>query len=182
MDWDALYRNGQYAYIWHPREPDEDVSAITQFIRGKILEVGCGAGAHLSSLVKYGFDASGVDGSPTAVELTKKQGLICEKAEAETLPFADKSFSTVIDFGLLHTIDEATWPSVIKEYRRVLRDGGVLIVRGFDSSPAAVTPIDIARFIMYGFEEQHQQVILAKLGCGDMKMLQVVLRVRGDVA
>jgi len=52
----------------------EDVRRIAEFVpRGRILEVGCGYGYFLKGALDAGYDAYGIDLSPTAVEKAARQ-------------------------------------------------------------------------------------------------------------
>lgn len=61
--------------------------------KGKILDVGCGAGSHSLYLQKKGFDVSAIDVSTGAVDVSKKRGvsnvklknLIDEKSKYDTI-------------------------------------------------------------------------------------------------
>ena len=69
--------------------------------KGKILDIGCGAGRHSLYLQEKGFDVTGIDNSPGAIEVCKLRGL----QKAEVLPIekadqlAENNFDTIIMFG-----------------------------------------------------------------------------------
>ncbi len=46
-----------------------------EFVRGRVLDIGCGAGRHSIYLQEKGFDVLGVDISPLAIEVCKARGL-----------------------------------------------------------------------------------------------------------
>jgi SAM-dependent methyltransferase len=81
---------------WAPLEK----KAIT-YARGRVLDVGCGAGRHALYLQKKGFDVTGIDASPLAIKICKLRGL----RKARILRFDDiakfkpNSFDTVIFMG-----------------------------------------------------------------------------------
>ncbi len=81
---------------WSPVEQ----KAIS-LVKGKVLDVGCGAGRHSLYLQEKGFDVMGIDNSPGAIEVCKLRGL----KKAEVLPIEDvgnlpeNSFDTIIMFG-----------------------------------------------------------------------------------
>jgi 23S rRNA (guanine745-N1)-methyltransferase len=92
-----------------------------------VLDAGCGEGFYLGSLAgQTGFDAHGVDISTTAVDAAARryppsEGR-CEWIVANAdrfLPYADRSFSTVLSI---------TARMNAREFRRVLRDDGSLLV------------------------------------------------------
>jgi SAM-dependent methyltransferase len=46
-----------------------------RFVRGRVLDVGCGAGRALLYLTERGIDALGIDNSPAAIEVCRRRGL-----------------------------------------------------------------------------------------------------------
>jgi SAM-dependent methyltransferase len=102
------------------------VAEICREIKGdgpaRILDVGCGTGANLELLARYG-DAEGVDISPEALDFCRARGL--EKVRlgaAETLPYEDGSFDLVTALDVVEHLDDDV--GGLKEMRRVLRPGG----------------------------------------------------------
>lgn len=95
-----------------------------------VLEIGCGTGVHARLLAEAGARLSAVDLTPTAIELTNKRlalhGLEADvrEADAEHLPFADRSFDFVWSWGVIH--HSAHTERVVEEIARVLRPGGRL--------------------------------------------------------
>lgn len=103
---------------------------------GKVLELGCGAGNMCIELARRGFEVHGVDIAPTAVEWARQNSL---KAEIKgtysvgnvlELPdLADASFDFVLDGHCLHCIVGADRVRFFANARRLLRPGGVLLIR-----------------------------------------------------
>ena len=58
--------------------PIHEKSAM-EFVKGRVLDVGCGVGRHSLHLQKKGFDVLGIDNSPLAIKVCKLRGL--KKAE-----------------------------------------------------------------------------------------------------
>lgn len=71
------------------------------FVRGRVLDIGCGAGRHGLYLQSRGFDVTGIDNSPGCVKLAKLRG--CKKvrlmAITEIQEFPADSFDTAIMMG-----------------------------------------------------------------------------------
>jgi SAM-dependent methyltransferase len=100
-----------------------------EWLAGKrVLEVGCGLGAHTEMLCRAGAIVTTVDLSPTSVEVTRRRlalkGLTAEvqEADAESLPFADESFDAVWSWGVIHHSPDTV--ACAQEITRVLRPGG----------------------------------------------------------
>ena len=91
----------------------------------KILDVGCGTGANLEMLQKFGA-AEGVDVSDDALEFCKAKGLKAHKGLAEKLPFADESFDVVTALDVVEHLDDDV--AGLKEMHRVLKTGGDALI------------------------------------------------------
>lgn len=84
-----------------------------ELAKGRILDVGCGAGRHALYLQQKGFDVTGIDNSPGAIEVCKLRGL--KKAFVRPIADVDKfkpnSFDTIImlgnNFGLFGSAEQA---------------------------------------------------------------------------
>ena len=93
--------------------PASDKLAMAH-VRGKVLDIGCGAGRHSLYLQEQGFDVHGIDNSPGAIEVCKRRGLV----KTTLLPLTQLSrqlgvFDTVLmmgnNFGLLGNPRRARW-------------------------------------------------------------------------
>lgn len=112
-------------------------------LQGKrVLEIGCGLGAHSQLLSEAGSNLSAIDLTPRAVALTKRRlslrGLDAEVREmdAERMDFADAEFDFVWSWGVIH--HSAHTDQIVREVSRVLKPGAefrfmVYNRRAFDS-------------------------------------------------
>lgn len=88
----------------------------------KILDVGCGTGANLEMLAKFG-DTTGVDVSEEALSLCKERGFEnVRSASAESLPFDDENFDFVTALDVVEHLDDDV--TGLKEMNRVLKKDG----------------------------------------------------------
>ena len=70
------------------------------FVEGRVLDIGCGAGRHSLYLQKKGFDVLGIDNSPLAIKVCRLRGLKKAKVMSiEEVSFKPKSFDTIIMMG-----------------------------------------------------------------------------------
>lgn len=96
----------------------------------KILEAGCGSGSNLWMIAREGFDAYGIDFSPTAVSYC--QAMLAKWGATATvrigdmtaLPFPDASFNAVADVFSAYSLTEAQFTAFLSETARVLKPGG----------------------------------------------------------
>jgi SAM-dependent methyltransferase len=97
---------------------------------GPVVDVGCGPGHFTAHLASLGLDASGVDLSPSMVELARRThpGLRFEVGTMTDLPVADASVAGVLAFWSLIHIPEDEVPGVLSHFRRALRPGGLLTI------------------------------------------------------
>jgi SAM-dependent methyltransferase len=126
-----LFRVEQ-THWWHigrRRILEEFVADICRQVtdrRARILDVGCGTGANLLMLSKYG-DAEGVDISEDALAFCRERGLDKVKlGAAEDLPYDDGTFDLVTAFDVVEHMDDDL--AGLKEMRRVLRPGGRVLL------------------------------------------------------
>ena len=109
---------------------------------GRLLELGCGRGNVALSFASQGWDVTGVDFSPSAIEWAKR--LAAEVGQAATFevadlrqewPFADNSFDVVIDASCLHFFHGVDRGHFLNEARRVLKPGGVFLLSTIVNQP-----------------------------------------------
>lgn len=96
----------------------------------KILDLGCGTGAVQWYLAREGFDAYGIDASPSAISKTRKrlrkEGLKSDLRVGDfvSLPYGNESIDTVIDAASIQHNSTDAIVKIIKEIHRVLKKGG----------------------------------------------------------
>jgi SAM-dependent methyltransferase len=111
------------------REVVSDLVVQTNSDRScRVLEVGCSAGLLLDELRVLGYgNLTGVDISGEAIELCRARGLSdTHVMDAQRLQFADAAYDLVVASDVLEHLPNAE--QAIKEWSRVLRPGGKLIV------------------------------------------------------
>ena len=90
-----------------------------------ILDVGCGTGANIEMLSRYG-EAEGVDVSDDALEFCRLKGLKAQKGLAETLPYSDESFELTTALDVIEHLDDDI--AGLKEMFRVTKRGGYSLI------------------------------------------------------
>jgi len=140
-EWDQIYREYPLEELGLELGKSRPilVEAIERGLlkKGKTLDICCGAGTNTVYLAKEGFDVTGIDISPTAIEYAKKKA---EKAKVKIdfrvtdfskLPFADEEFDFVYDMGCFHHVNIEDRPAFINGVHRVLRKGGSYMLTCF---------------------------------------------------
>lgn len=96
---------------------------------GPLLDLGCGTGAATRFFAEALPDRQvvGADFSPEALRFATERGLPhLVRANAETLPFINEGFGTIVSLDLLeHVADDA---AATREVYRCLKPGGVFVV------------------------------------------------------
>jgi SAM-dependent methyltransferase len=97
-----------------------------------VLDVGCGTGYNLSWLkAKYAAKPVGIDISPNGLAWSRQRRLKdLVQGDAATLPFKKDSFEILTVLDVLSQMEgEQSRASALKEFLRVLRPGGSLVMR-----------------------------------------------------
>jgi len=106
-----------------------------RYARGKILDIGCGAGRHSLYLQGKGLDVLGIDISPLAVEVCKLQGL--KNAEVKSIDQMNSRmgvFDTILmlgnNFGLFGSSEGAR--RLLKKFSKITPKNGRIIAETND--------------------------------------------------
>lgn len=114
------------------REIDRRAAALA---RGRVLDVGCGAGRLALHLQERGLEVVGIDNSPAAVEVCRRRGV----RDARVLSIADVgpelgTFDTVVfmgnNFGLFGSA--AGTRRLLRRFQRVTAPDGTLVAEVVD--------------------------------------------------
>jgi SAM-dependent methyltransferase len=94
-----------------------------------ILDAGCGTGANLTALSKYG-KVYGFDYSPLAVNYSKGQheGQLV-RASVDAVPYPNGTFDLVTSFDVLYHAEVKDDLKAVEEMARVAKPGGYVLLR-----------------------------------------------------
>ncbi|NGM83864.1 class I SAM-dependent methyltransferase [Paenibacillus sp. 7124] len=97
-----------------------------------VLEIGCGSGSDTRVLVEHGYQVTATDFSEAAFALVRDRLPEANLVLHDTrypFPFADKSFDAVISSLSLHYFEMDAMTRIIGEIGRMLKPGGLFLVR-----------------------------------------------------
>ncbi len=142
------------------------IPPLTRWLRNappgqkRILDVACGTGPTLRQIASAhpGHRYFGVDLSPYYVEVARERladvpqvTLVSENAEE--LPYRDGYFDVVTSVYLFHELPSDARRNVLREIRRVLAPGGLVVIE--DSAQLSEAP-DLAYFLARFSAEMHE--------------------------
>jgi len=141
--WEETFRNR----AWGKYPPEHVVRFVARsFSRAadrstlRLLEIGCGPGANVWFMAREGFSVSGIDGSPTAIQLAAQrlaeEGLRADLRAGDftQLPWPDDSFDAVIENVSLYSNPTSAIERAINEVYRVLRPGAPFLSSFFSEN------------------------------------------------
>jgi SAM-dependent methyltransferase len=106
-----------------------------RYVRGRVLDIGCGAGRHSLYLQRKGFDVLGIDVSPYAIKTCKLRGL--KKARVLSVTQVGPGlgiFDTLLmmgnNFGLFGNFKRARW--LLRRFHKITSEKGRIIAEARD--------------------------------------------------
>jgi len=130
--WDIGHPQKEYIQLEHAGE-----------IVGSVLDVGCGTGENALYLAAQGHDVWGIDFAPTAIQKAQEKAaqrhlaatfLVLNVLELHTV---ERTFDTVIDSGLFHSLSHEERPLFVDNLATVIRRGGTYFMLCFSE----LTPV-----------------------------------------
>jgi SAM-dependent methyltransferase len=112
----------------------------------RIWDVGCGPGHVTAHLAGLGARAAGLDLSPAMVEHARARNPDLEftVGSMTKLPGPGQAWHGIVAFySLIHLADDADLRAALREFRRVLTDGGVLLAAVHTRPPEGVATVPV---------------------------------------
>ncbi len=139
---------------WDIGRPQQEIVRLeeTGQITGTVLDVGCGTGDNALFLARCGHDVVGLDSVERAIEAARRKaderGLSATFIRGEILSLREigRTFDTVIDSGLFHTLSDNERLLFVRNLHEVLVPGGSYFMLAFsDLEPAGYGPRRITK-------------------------------------
>ncbi|HXC61609.1 MAG TPA: class I SAM-dependent methyltransferase [Nitrospiria bacterium] len=140
----GAYETGEHG--WPTTEPSDFVVKVFKKIkprlsRTRLLDIGCGEGRHTLLAARYGFHTVGLDYQPPAIHralrFAKEQGVTTGFSfligDVFHLPFQEKSFDILIDFGCLHHVRKKDFSKYLDSILTLLGPGGYYVLSCFST-------------------------------------------------
>ncbi|HLJ07804.1 MAG TPA: class I SAM-dependent methyltransferase [Acidimicrobiia bacterium] len=144
--WDASYHHGPAPWdVGHPQEAVVRIAAAGGFT-GRVLDAGCGTGENALHLAALGRPVLGVDVAETAVAAARakanERGLKADfdVADAFELASLGRTFDSVLDCGLFHSLDADERQRYLSSVASVAERGATLYVLCFSDRGAELGP------------------------------------------
>ena len=155
--WNEVYESGT-DLPWDIDEPQPAlVNAVgSDGLSGRVLDVGCGTGAHALWAAAEGHPAVGIDFSTKGIEQAQKKaeerGLDAtfRVVNALDVPSDIGTFDTVLDSGLFHAFQTEEREDYTRELGSIVSVGGRVFLVGFgegapeDGGPNPISPDDVS--------------------------------------
>ncbi len=118
--------------------PPELTTLVAAFDQpGRALDLGCGTGTSSIYLAQHGWQATGIDFSPKAIELARDKaqhaGVNPEfhVGDVSRLDFLREPFDFIFDIGCLHGLDRESRTRYAEQLRRLTHPGSKFLLFGF---------------------------------------------------
>ncbi|MEM2885984.1 MAG: class I SAM-dependent methyltransferase [Thermoproteota archaeon] len=106
-----------------------------RYVRGRVLDIGCGAGRHSLYLQKKSFDVTGIDISPLAIKACRLRGLRKARLMSITqVSFEPNPYDTILmlgnNFGLLGSPKRGRL--LLRKFHRMTSRGALIVAESND--------------------------------------------------
>ena len=117
--------------------PPEVIDYIHTHTPGRVLDLGCGTGTNVLTLVKHGWEATGIDFTPKAIRQARrkaKQAGLAAKflvGDVSNGKLYDGPYDLILDIGCYHALDSAQRPDYQENIFKHLAPNGDYLLYAF---------------------------------------------------
>lgn len=121
-----------YLFRSYAEMPELEQKAL-QLCKGRVLDVGCGAGSHALWLQDQGLEVTAVDVSKGAVEVCEARG-VKNTRRSNILDISEEKFDTILllmnGTGIFGTLDQV--PHFLQHLKHILNTNGQVLIDSSD--------------------------------------------------
>jgi len=146
--------------------------AVLPFVRGRVLDLGCGLGNLSVEAARRGAEVTAVDASPAAIERLKKTAAAEHLKIAPVLADLDRysipgRFDTVIAIGLLMFFARPKALALLADIQEHVGEGGVAVVNVLIEGTTYMGMFEPGRYCLFGRNELEEsfggwEILLSK--------------------
>ncbi|MEJ2647398.1 MAG: class I SAM-dependent methyltransferase [Sedimentisphaerales bacterium] len=185
-----IYRNTSLQKIpWNNENPPELLAGLVE--SGKIepcriVDLGCGAGNYILYFASLGFDATGIDMSPEAIEIARKnarsKNIKCEFIVADIVKELDEveqKWDFAYDWSVLHHIFPEDRAQYVKNVHKILSSRGRYLSACFSDkdtsfeTPGKYRKTSIGTVLYFSSEEELRELFAPYFNIIEMKTVEV---------
>jgi tellurite methyltransferase len=132
--------------------------AAEQFVRGRVLDLGCGLGNLSIAAARHGAAVTAVDASPAAIErinavaATEGLDIKAELANVENYAIAGR-YDTVIAIGILMFLQREQALRLLGELKTAVAPGGRAIINVLTAGTTYMGMFDVDRYYLFERDE-----------------------------
>jgi SAM-dependent methyltransferase len=115
---------------------------------GRALDIGCGTGKHTHDLARRGWDATGVDFVPLAIEKARARSgnasFVCGDV-TDIASLGLEPFDFFLDIGCLHVFDRTQRAEIARQVTGLARPGAEMVLLAFQPNKLPFVPDGISQ-------------------------------------
>jgi SAM-dependent methyltransferase len=139
--------------------PPELLDFLATHAPGRALDLGCGTGTNLVTLVEHGWQVDGIDFAGSAVKAARKRlsdlgfkGHVIQGDVSHPLAL-EGSYDLVLDIGCYHDLSEDGRQGYRKNIQRYLAPGGTFLIYAHCRSAEGMKTTGVSQVDIDGFSE-----------------------------
>jgi cyclopropane fatty-acyl-phospholipid synthase-like methyltransferase len=144
--WNSVYDDA--VAPWVIGEPQPAIVDLIDrgWVRGRVLDVGCGAGEHTIELATRGCDVLGIDFATSAIAQAEAnaaaRGVPARFAVADARDLGEARFDTIIDSALFHVfaVDGGDTGDYVRSLHRACVPGGMVHILALSDTEPGFGP------------------------------------------
>lgn len=155
LGWKLAYRLGLTPWERAAESGQEQLGALLDKVEidrkpplGRALDIGCGTGRHTHDLASRGWDATGVDFVPLAIEKARARAgdarFVCGDV-TDLASLGLEPFDFFLDIGCLHVFDRTERSAVSRQITGLARPGAQMLLLAFQPNTLPLVPDGVSR-------------------------------------